>query len=231
MVSGVVVKQSDGSPVAGMKVIMFGYGRREAMTDAQGRFTIKKVSNDNYPQKIFAYGGTLIARPTPVKKLSTSKAGAIYEPVRLTMVEGKQVKIVLTAKDTGKPLAGVRIRFDYPDSRKVLSDKNGAAMLTGLQPESYTLHLFADGYCRKSLDFDLSVSTRLQEYKVEMELGGIVRGVVIDETGKPVAGAFVGYHTESSPNDWWNGDANQTDKNGKFQDRFAPLNTAIVVGA
>jgi hypothetical protein len=228
VISGTLLT-ADGSPVAGATVVLYNRGNKSVKSDIVGQFRFNKVPHNNRDYFILARHGNLITKETKVQKLPGSKNGAeLYAPLRLTLTDGKQVQFTLTSKETGKPAVGAHIRLGYPDPRNVLTDKHGVALVDGLLPKKYTFNIYCESFSRKSMPMDLSKSPAAQKNNVALDPGGVIRGVVVDEKGKPLSGVYVYFSIEGTDTGW-TGDAGNTDKQGKFRDRFTPLNTPIQI--
>lgn len=229
VVKGMLVKAVGGSPIAGARVILLGDVAKTATSDAHGRFRFANVAAFGRGYEIWASAGNLVAQKATIVELPASGGATRYVPLRLSMAEGSKVKFVVTSKATGKPIAGARIWLPWPDHRKLITGADGAALASGLLPDTYEVELFQDGYARTKATVSVAHAAATEVCAVAMSQGGIVRGTVVEESGKPMRGVSVYYRSDSIDGGWW-GDRELTDKNGKFQDRFAPFNLPIEVG-
>src|SRR5262249_45098015 len=122
-------------------------------------------------------------------------------------VASRPIRGVVRDKDTGKPLAGARLRVNPAGSgivHEAVTDQKGRYELVGLtKASSYPIFvnpansLYFWRYLAVSGKPGLDVLTA----DIDMVQGLIVRGKVTDKAGKPVAGARVDYHPiYSNPN-------------------------------
>jgi len=230
VVTGVLVK-ADGSPVAGATVILHTGGSNKTTSDAQGRFRLEKIAARRWAYPLWAHQGNLVTQIVEVPSISTGDAGkARFAPLRLAMTEGKQARFVVTSNASRQPIAGAAIRFGYPDRRLVMTDEQGVATVPGLLPASpfhgvYDVTIEAEGYARQAPVLKLSATDAVTQVQAALVAGGIVRGTVMDQQGKPVPDAEIVYRIGDGVG--FHGDAFRTDAAGKFQHRFLPLDTAI----
>lgn len=228
VVRGTLVNAADGKPVAGARLILRGTKADRATSDAAGRFEFTNIAPDSRPYTIWAHAGNLIVPEAPLEPIiSADGASARFSPVRLQMVEGKQVKFLVRSAVTGKPLPGAAVKFGYPDRREVATTALGTALVQGLQSMQYEVTVDAPGHAQQTLELDLSQPQRLTELRIELEAGGIVRGVAVDNDGKPVGGAIVYYYIRDSHGSF--GDAQSTDPQGKFQHSYLPVGKPVKI--
>ena len=227
---------ADGSPVAGATVLLLGYDTRSVVSDANGRFCFREVPPMFHPYEVFARGGNLITKKAMVHKLDGSRA-VLYESPHLVLTAGKQAKFIITSKTTGKPIPGARVQFEGDDARTVLTDKAGIALIPGLKPVVYVAMVRADGFAREIAAIDLLGPNTTSDFPIHMEPGGIVRGIVVDDLGKPVPGVPLRYSEADAPEEHAGkpsgsaSDEFQTDKNGRFEERCAPLDVSLRIYA
>ena len=183
-----MVRADDGAPVPGVKVLLRGGMLYQTTSDKAGLFRFEKMSTDQYA--IWAYKENLVSNKDRI--LSVKRAGqpgARFAPVRLLMHPGKQVKVTVASSVTGQPLEGAKIRFGYPDRRLKLTDKTGTALVPGLLAQKYEITVEASGHARVDREIDLAESGDVTDLAVALTAGGIVRGTVTDENGRPVSRA------------------------------------------
>lgn len=228
VVTGILVRASDGSPVADATVILHAGGSNKTKTDAEGRFRLEKIRPRARPYPVWGHLGNLVTPKIEVKSLpNADPTVAKFAPVRLEMTEGKQARFVVTSEATGKPIEGASVRFGYPDRRHQTTDASGSTTVPGLLPEIYSVIVEAEGMARNAPEIDLSRTGGVMEYQAALEPGGVVRGVAVDADGKPVPEAEVSYYIGSATG--FGGDAFRTDAEGRFRHRFLPLNQSVRV--
>ena len=228
VVTGVLVKASDGTPVQGARIILRSGQKYDSKSDAEGRFRFERIPANPYGYEIWAYQANLVTPKTPVRQLQASNTeSAKFAPLRLEMVEGRQAKFIVTSKMNGQPISGAVVRFGYPDRRKAETDKEGSAGVMGLLPEAYDVTIEADGHARATPQLDLAHAESVLEYKISLAPGGMVNGVVVDAEGNPVPEADVVYREPNGVG--YYGDAYRTDAAGHFRHRFLPLEKPIEV--
>jgi protocatechuate 3,4-dioxygenase beta subunit len=228
IVTGILIKASDKTPVAGAHVILRSDRKYDAESDVEGRFQFKKLPRNPYGYEIWAYQANLITQKTPVTQLQAANTDvAEFAPLHLDMVDGRQAKFIVTSQMTGQPISGAVVRFGYPDRRNVETGHDGTAVIMGLLGQQYDVTIEAEGHARAAPQIDLSHAESVSEYKISLVLGGMVQGVVRDASGQPVPDADVEYR-ESTGSGYY-GDAYRTDGQGHFRNRFLPLNQPIEV--
>jgi protocatechuate 3,4-dioxygenase beta subunit len=219
--------QADGQPVADAQVLLRGKSRREAKSDKEGRFRFEALSPGEY--RIFATKDKLVSPRAEVQgsTVNGSRWGR-FEPLRIEMSPGKELRLIVTSAATGQPLAGARVRLFANRWREAQTAKDGTAMLDGLLPENYRVTIEAAGHASIARQIDLSAADARLEVPIALASGGAIQGFVTDEKGKPLSGATVYYMEEgthiSSP-----GRKPATDAHGHFQHDGLPLNAAIEV--
>ena len=202
VVSGTVVAD-DGSPVVGAKVIIYGSGTRWSLSDAKGHFRIEHVSATRILATYSLTATIWSHRKSEVaESIGPNPGDKTYTPMQLTMVEGKRAKFSLVSSKTGKPVVGAMIRFQYPDFRRLTTDKDGVALAAGLFAENYGVDIYGEGFERTQAEVDLSSTGSTGSCKVELNPGGIIRGVVVDDAGKPIAGVNILFSDETAADNW-----------------------------
>jgi hypothetical protein len=229
VVTGEVVLESDGTPVAGARVLLRSNALLETTTDDSGRFRIAGASSDWY----WAWAETA-KLVSPKQLLRRNPAGPTaregYPRVRLMLGPGRELKITVTSGVTGKPLDGAVARLGYPDQAKATTGKDGLAVFPALRFDKYEVWIEAVGHARARDEFDLSGSGDLPTPKFTLAAGGTVRGIVKDESGQPLRGAHIVYFTAGVPYGY-HGETSLTNEKGEFFDRYLPLNTTTAISA
>jgi protocatechuate 3,4-dioxygenase beta subunit len=227
---GVLVGQvvlADGKPVADAKVLLRGRTQRGARSDKEGRFRFEFVSPGHY--SIQATKGSLVSRRAEFdgQRVTGFKTGK-FAPIKLTVGEGKELKIVVTSAATGKPLEGVKVRFWFLAWREQKTGKDGTATLGGLVPDNYHLTAELPFYAGAARDVDVSGANAVTRVEFALGPGGAVRGTVTDEEGHAVQGAQVSCREEGNYRGVGAG-SDKTDGRGGFRCESVPLNTTIQI--
>jgi protocatechuate 3,4-dioxygenase beta subunit len=227
---GVLVGQvvlADGKPVADAKVLLRGRTQRGARSNKEGRFRFEFVSPGHY--SIQATKGSLVSRRAELdgQRVTGFKTGK-FAPIKLTVGEGKELKVLVTSAATGKPLEGVKVRFWFLAWREQKTGKDGTATLAGLVPDNYQLSAELPGYAGAAREVDVSGANAVARVEFALGPGGAVRGTVTDEEGHAIQGAQVSCREEGNYRAAGGG-SDKTDGRGGFRCESVPLNTAIQV--
>jgi peroxiredoxin len=240
---GGVLKGPDGRPLAGAIIRLVGIIPANAadrersiialiknpQTDEDGRWQCAQVPQD-FSNLLFRVvlpdflpvtfgcegstaGGNEIAR----------LPAADYLAERAVMMMGHGATVSgLIVDSNGKPVADAVItrNHEWRNAAAVLqTDSDGRFKIPNLLPGDMALTIQARGLEPQTID--LAVSNSMPELKIEMQPGKILKGRVLDETGKPVAGAGVQMDRENLEPlefDW----SATTDSQGRFQWDSAP---------
>ena len=177
-------------------------------------------------------------------ELSISKKGFIETRQQLALTGGDtehELNIVLkrrphggairgTVTDIdGKPIASATITNrgnSSRDQRKATTDQHGQFMLDDVYAQ-YTGHemiIKAKGYAPQRKAFTPGSKEKPAEFAIKLESGHRIRGLVLDGTGKPIAGVRV-YHSDGNRGGGFEfGDGTTSDANGKFEFDSLPSN-------
>ncbi len=205
----VSVAYSSGGPVAGAKVTFTpsGGAAQTAMTGADGTVTIPNVPPAAYtvtatgPTNANGKPTTLTAAPQQVTVTSGQQAAAsfVLAPIApsfsgvVSTTPGGAAPATPTANATvvltGTNAAGVAIT---PITFK--TDKNGAYTTGDLAPGTYTLTASLAGFASSAIGpttVQLGDVLTGQNFTLTAVSPGSITGTVLDNNGKPVAGAIV----------------------------------------
>jgi protocatechuate 3,4-dioxygenase beta subunit len=209
-------------PLPEARVLAFGplgdaglTSRREAATDLAGKFAFRDLPRGRYTLLVEAVGLASLAPPT----VEVPGAAPV---VRLSGQGGSLSGSVVSA---GGPVAGARVRLGAADgtlARSTLSDEGGRYVFHGLGTGVYALRatkgLLAspvasdvptDGAGPAAPDAGARAASRL-----ELGAGLGVEGVVVDDGGRPLAGAEV--RAETAADDPL-ADVTTAKRDGQFQ--------------
>jgi hypothetical protein len=217
-VRGVVCDEA-GKPVAGARVsLMPGAGPEEIRTDAEGKFEAPDyglfANRSDVPY-------VLLVRHEKLSLAAAVDVGDRGKPLRVTVVPAVTVK-GRVADPADKPVAGARIllylqigRWGHGLNRGTAVDANGCyevrAVPTGRE---YRVAASADGYGEDAAKLEVApggsgvvTASTIVLRRADRSLSGLV----VDQKGKPVAGALINVLGKGQrPR------AAHTDKDGKF---------------
>lgn len=176
-VRGMVVVEGDGLP--GVIVELSGGERREVSTDPSGRFNFTDVP-------VGAWVVSIRGFPADASFGVTSKPAVIsQEAGRRTVTVDFSGNFIRTSSISGRilsgsrPLQGVGVRLEGPDTVDASTDAEGEYAVSGLRRGSYAVELF---------DLPGSVSFPSTRMEVELEAG---ESAVVDFEGEPDVTATV----------------------------------------
>ncbi len=189
LVSGRVVGP-DGGPAPEATVVIAGSGiwpARHVAADEDGRFRIAEVPPGVY--EVRAHHGSLVAEP---RRGLTVEAGS---PVHLTfaLAEGAILRGIVRDSSTGRPVADAEVTasaeaLDVAPAA-ASTDEGGRFTIRGLASGAVLrVSVFAEGYVPRPALEHPDAGAPLE---VELEPGGTLAGVVLDEHEQPLAGASI----------------------------------------
>jgi len=131
------------------------------------------------------------AEPTPVVVSAAPTNAAVPAQMALQLLD----------TDTGEPLPGAKLYLFYmfKDGRgkafHTVTDGHGRAGVDVPQPPYWALNMFvtADGHVPKVTTFGFRRAMP-SEYSMKLERGVSIGGVVLDESGRPISNAKVGFN-------------------------------------
>ena len=196
-------------------------------SDDEGRFRFEEIPAATRHYRIWARAGNLVTKIVQVEQ-ETSDDGksARFGPLQLEMTPGHQVCFTITSAQTGEPIKGANVKIGYPHRQTVTTGTDGIALVQGLMPQEYNVTIEAAGYARAAPQLNLSRAPAFTEHKTSLDTGGVVRGVVVNEQGELISDATVVYREPQTSSGFY-GDQTRTADDGRFGNRFLPLNTSI----
>lgn len=228
VVMGQLINADDGKPVANAQVILRARQRYITQSNETGNFRFENIPADDYQYQLWAHAGNLVTEKIQIDQTPVENSDdATFRPMRLKMVEGKQIEFRVTSAETGQPIEGATVRFGYPERRSVETGDDGAVTVQGLLAEQYRVTMVAEGYAKYIGQIDTTIANLKTVYEVRLEAGGIVRGVVTDPEGKPIPDVELTYYVE--PASGFSGGQPMTDAEGKFIESHLPLNRPIEI--
>lgn len=183
------VLQPNGSPAAGAAIEARSIARYTdwkvegaAISDADGKFTVQLKQGTYY---LRAGLDSLVCFDLS-REIIVGKDGKVSRPIELRLEQGCKVD-GMVVDNTGQPIGGVKILTRDGDTAES-SDSGKWTMI--LARQNHTIIAVKDGYFWPLINFTASGDN--VSVKVEMKPGGIIKGTVLDEEGKPIPGVRVG---------------------------------------
>jgi protocatechuate 3,4-dioxygenase beta subunit len=213
MLRGVVLDK-EGRPVGGAIVWtaeLYAPGplaARETQADDSGRFALDLKPGRWYVwTRHDGWAGEIDQRAIP-----TVVPGRDPRPVTLRLRERGWLRGRLIEAETGRPIAGGRFVID--NGVELKANKLGRFELVGISPRYHEAYVVAPGRERRRILFDMTLHVAA-EVDLRIPRGGRIFGRVTDEEGRPIPGAFVGYHTSGNT---FSGTANweRCDPDGRY---------------
>jgi protocatechuate 3,4-dioxygenase beta subunit len=181
------VLDDHGRPAADASVTIAGSGvwpPKTLKTDAQGHFELTPVP-----------GGVYELRATHATLTSPPQEGVIVQPaaaafVRLTLAPGATLRARVFDAESGTALRGVAVSVGEDALSSVPSRATTAAdgvfVIEGLRQLPHRLWMHAPGYVPIT---GQAVVPREAAYELPLRRAATLSGIVVDETGHPVAAA------------------------------------------
>jgi len=226
LVKGQVLDADGKTPVAQATVMLqLGGWMEQTQSDAKGNFHFDKQRDEWY--HVWASKGKLVSNKERIQNSDQADSPKSRFPtVRLVMRPARQLEMKVTSKETGRPIAGSRVRLEYPDRRIVQTNSVGTARVEGLLPEKQEIVAEAAGFARWQGEIELGNSADSSAYAISLDPGGSVEGTVVDENGRPVPRAWMDARLAGN-SDYLHLDSPQTDRVGRFHDDYLPLNVPL----
>jgi len=189
----VTLRDSPGQAVDATEIVVTGPGLWPAQagrSDDKGETVFKGLPAGDY--RVRARRGVRIALPADTVAVVPGQR----TEAELTLIEGASLTGLVIDQQSRKPLPGARVSIQdlTPgiDALSVLADNSGAFVARGLWPGAVRVDAAHAGYASSSRDLTLPRGERL-----ELALAGAasLSGVVLDEAGKPIAGARLSVST------------------------------------
>ncbi|MFT5359144.1 MAG: hypothetical protein ACI9KE_006387, partial [Polyangiales bacterium] len=184
-----VVRDAEGQPARGATVILAGSGvwpPREYECDDDGRYRIDDIAPGVYE----LWARATHERSPPRSGITLEAGDALFIP--LQMVPGDHVSGIVIDSE-GAPIAGAEVLVVDGGLAlapiRTMSGADGRFHIEPLLPVAYERSYLAQasGY----LPGRASAAGSDEELRIVLEAGSTLRGRVVDERGRPVAGALV----------------------------------------
>lgn len=195
-ISGKIVNES-GQPISGAAVTLMQMSRgnlmatgNDANSQDDGSFVLKTVSADTYSLAVKAPGwqDTLEQGVVVVEGKDTTGLKIVLKPEAL--LEG------MVTTPEGKAAIGALVemsvqneRFNRGQRSSATADGEGNYQLHGLKPGTVNIQVSLEEYPRLVKEIDIKEGSNHMDF--QLAGGNDISGRVIDETGAPVATAYV----------------------------------------
>ncbi len=228
---GTVVASDDETPIEGatvaLKPLIRGaeYAQEiPTQSDAKGRFGFQELEPGAY--LVRAEHPDFI--PTADLGQIEIKEGKQLPEENLILERGLWAKGRVADAATGEPIAGAHIEFQFlaPDrkqgERNPVHHKSGTTgagglfTVRGLRQGDHEVRCHAEGYLTSPWERVSIAPPGLDGIALELELGGIISGRVLDREGKPISKAKIGAKGNDGEGFWISNQA-ESDGGGKFK--------------
>ncbi len=183
-ISGRVVDGESGEPVDGARVSADDGTSGSAETDEAGNFTLISVSPGTLTVTVSSDEHVPEEHPNVEVQAGSPTVG-----VEILLRRGETLTGVVVRASDGGVVAGANVSMDGAISRSVKTDQEGRFTAKGLVKGMYDLKATASEFAETFLSGVQVPSSG--EVRIEMLMGGTIRGVVRDENGEPVSGQMV----------------------------------------
>ncbi|HEX5657997.1 MAG TPA: carboxypeptidase regulatory-like domain-containing protein [Polyangiales bacterium] len=188
----VALRDTPGNPVDDAEIVITGPGlwpAQAARADAKGEALFVGLAAGEYNVRARR------ARRVAIGALSAIVPGQRTE-AELTLGEGPTLKGSVVDAQSQKPLANARVSVQdlTPglDASDVTTDAQGSFTASGLWPGAARIDVQRDGYAPLGRELELPARAPLV---IALEGAAALGGVVVDEAGKPIAGAQLSVST------------------------------------
>jgi beta-lactamase regulating signal transducer with metallopeptidase domain/uncharacterized GH25 family protein len=214
----------DGRPVARVGVNVYGGDDGSPLdyveTDAGGRYRF-----DHLPLgrtlKLYSNKLDYLAQWSSFSIERGNGRVARFDLVLKKRPHGGSVQGIVIDKES-KPIAGAEV-FNQGGSssevRQAKTDAQGKYFLDNVYGNhiGHELVVRARGFAPQRVQFTPGPAARPAEVGVQLEPGHRLKGRVVNEAGRPVAGVRVYFSAGNSPSGMFFGGSTNTDKQGRFQ--------------
>lgn len=198
----------DGKGV-GKAIIKVGSSpARTTVAEDDGTFAFDKLLGRSYT--LSATNGDLVGS---LEFNLTAKS----PPAVIHLAAGVSLEVTVV-DEPGKPIAGASVHEGGMAESVVVTDAKGAAKLKGIKPGWIAIDASAPGYASSTTMTTVGSSGGSGTVQLTLRKGYAVVGTVVDDSGKPVAGARVRANAENWSMTDETGDADViTSAKGEFQ--------------
>lgn len=191
VVAGRVLREGKGA--AGAQVILVGTGAwppRRVLADAKGAFQFEGVRQGLYQIRAVS-GSWLSGFSEPLEVLGEG----VVPRVTLRLLEGVFLKGRVIEQGSRQGLAGARLVLAEDalsfDPMHGTSDPAGEILLGPVLPGEYLLSVEREGYLPRQAEPLTVLPGENPRLELALELGAVIAGQVIDDTGRPVPEARI----------------------------------------
>lgn len=196
------VRGPENEGVEGVRVMALNYGnneasRGEAYSDEDGHFEITDLRNGIYMMVVEADA----YRPGEMTRVQTGNTTVSINLLHRARVRGfvsdGQGNAVQNFEVSLRQVNQQNTISENTGFRQVVEDSpDGSYEIVGLDPANYRVYATAPGFAATlSETFNVTTDTRVVEgINVAMNLGGILRGRIVDSHGTPIPNAQVSSH-------------------------------------
>lgn len=191
--SGIVLDER-GKPVEGASVALSdpdqGWRRLgeelTAVSQGDGAFVVDGVPPGDYDVAVYPYRRVDRARPPALNV----PAGGV-DGVELVVTRGSTISGVVTRG--GRPIGGARVYVRGRGSEQSVSEIDGRFRLRAIEPGDHRLYAesIQDGAFTNGPVVRVNAGNDVTGVTLELDLAGAISGVVVDQRGAPVAGAYL----------------------------------------
>ncbi len=187
---GQVIDATD-APVAHARIAIDAHPAIVVESDASGTFVFEHLMPRDY--QLEATGGEGYAGPVRLRVTDHT------EPVTLRIHPAGTVEVTVTG-DRDRPVAGAAIELRSTLTWSATTDAKGIARLTGVGPVWAPLVVQARGFAPSATMLSASGDPETPDrIAIVLAHGAAIAGRVVDDAGKPVAGARVVSTSASEP--------------------------------
>jgi protocatechuate 3,4-dioxygenase beta subunit len=207
-----VVHDGRGRPLPDALVLAWPMGKRqgtllEARSGADGRFTLAGLPRGSW---------TLLAEAPGFGTLQLERVEVPSRPLTLRL-EGESRSLTGAVVSGNRPVVGAKVMLGSASlraPRTTVTGKNGTFAFHGVGRGKYTMRASHERLASLPAHQLIDDGTGwLAPYRLSLDTGAFVEGQVLDDTGKPLAGApveIIAVPSDDLP------DATTADKSGRF---------------
>ena len=177
-----VIDAQTGLALSGITVELSGTSTSTQTSNSSGQFSFKGLEAGNYTIKI--------ASLTAETEL---KLGQIIDLAQIRIIknlDATSIQGTVTSAITGEPLAGVSIEVTGVNDT-ILSDNQGAFVVTHIEPGEVTIKANLEGYLSASTTITLAASSSLMISIPLSQNQTILEGFVNNQEANPIVSALI----------------------------------------